>query len=218
MRLSLGWVLFATAHCSGGSTRSVGAGNGSSGSEVTQIASDDAGGGSAIESGDEGGTSVSGDAQVSTVEPDAGAVAGSTADFPIAPLHLAANANAHGEDARVDVELRADGTLYSHGLLLGQISGRRVIAPNGRDLLTVTPEGVFLLNGTATRVRMREAGDILMPNGTVLTFSPEGVPLAIAPDQHSQPGPARVEGFRPELRRTAALLAVIAATVTMPTR
>lgn len=141
-----------------------------------------------------------------------------TGDFEIAPLHLVPTASAHGEDARVDVELRADGALYSHGHVLGQLSGRRVLSPGGREILAVSASGVVSLNGTPTRVRLRDAGEVQLPDGRSLTVAPDGTPVAISADQRRELAPARIEGFRPELQRTALLLAMLAAMVTMPTR
>jgi len=216
------WVIagaLVAAGC-GGSGASIGAGS-STTSGGEHIASGENG----LETGDAGAqTSAIEDSGAQTLATDAGLTSASdagnasvaTTEFPIAPMHLAPTAGAQREDARVDVELRADGTLYSHGHLIGQISGRRVIAPSGRELLSVGADGVVSLDGTATRVRMRDNGDVQMPNGTLLTFSPDGTPLAISTNQQSQPGPARVSGYRPELHRTAALLAVLAATVAMP--
>src|SRR5262249_53714716 len=56
--------------------------------------------------------------------------------FVIVPMHLLPAPTASGENARVDLELRADGMLYSHGQFVGQLSGNRVLGANGREILS----------------------------------------------------------------------------------
>ena len=77
-------------------------------------------------------------------------------------------------------------------------------------------DGTVTLGGTATRIRLSSAGDLTMPDGSTLGFDPEGWPLVSAPGQPARRGPFRLLGLRPEARRTAGLLALIAATVPLP--
>lgn len=147
---------------------------------------------------------------------DTGAIEPAGPRFPIVPMHMRPAAGATGEDTRVDLELRTDGTLYSHGELVGQISGDRVMGLRGREILTVSPDGVVSLHGTATRIRILENGDISMPNGSTLAFGDDGTPLNMIPGQAPRRGLLQLLGFRAEARRTAGLLAIIVATVSLP--
>ena len=153
---------------------------------------------------------------VAQIPVDAGSIALPGPRFPIVPMHLRPAPGATGEDARIDLELRADGTLHSHGEPVGQISGDRVIGAGGREILTVSSDGVVSLHGTATRIRILENGDISMPNGGTLTFGDDGTPLNTVPGQLPRRGLLQMQGFRPEARRTADLLAIIVATVSLP--
>lgn len=131
-------------------------------------------------------------------------------------MRLLPTPDATGYEARVDLELRADGTLYSHGQLVGQIVGDRVVAASGREMLSVEPDGTVVLNGLRTRIRLTEQGDIVRSDGATLSFTHEGIPVRTTPGQAPQPGTMRLQGMRPEARRTAALLALIVATVQLP--
>ena len=207
-------VVGCSAGGGGGTGTGTGTGSGSGGEQnTTQNTFDNDGG--ALEPSDGGGITMATDAGL-TVVADSGStayVAQPGADFPIAAMRLSPTADARNADARVDVELRADGTLYSHGQQFGQLSGRRVISPNGRELLAVAVDGTVSIGGTPTRARMRDDGDTQMPTGAILTFSDDGRPIAIGPNQPREPGPAQGSGFSNERRRTAALLAIIAATI-----
>jgi hypothetical protein len=210
------------ARCgAGGGTAQGGGGSGSSGGEQNVRTNESLGGsgdGGALESADDAATTMAIDAGIAPAADSGSSVTTNVAeqDFPIAPLHLTPTSSARNADAQLDVELRADGTIYSHGQLVGQVSGRRVLSPTGREILAIQTDGTVTVGGTATRVRLRDDGDMQMPTGAILTFTDDGTPVAIGPNQQREEAPMRVIGFRGELRRTAALLAVLAATVAMP--
>jgi hypothetical protein len=131
-------------------------------------------------------------------------------------MHLTPAPGATGENARVDLELRADGTLYSHGQFVGQLSGQRVLDADGHEILTVSPDGGVSVNGRPLQIRLSDAGEIVRSNGATMRFADDGTPLVAAPGQPAQQGPLRLLGFRPEARRTAGLLALLVATVALP--
>jgi hypothetical protein len=136
--------------------------------------------------------------------------------FPIVPMHLVPAPGATGEDAHVDLELRGDGSLYAHGQLFGQLSGDRVLGTDGREILAVAPDGTVTLHGLATRMHVQSDGTISLPNGATLAFEADGAPTMAMPGGQAHRGPARMQGYRPEARSTADLLALIVATVQLP--
>jgi hypothetical protein len=145
-----------------------------------------------------------------------GGLLGEAPRFPIVPMRLTPTFGATGAEARVDLELRADGTLYSHGQPVGQIVGDRVVSTQGREMMAVLPDGTVTLDGTPTRIRLLDSGEIVRPDGATLAFGNDGVPLSTVPGRPPQRGAMQLTGLRPEARRTAGLLALIVATVALP--
>jgi hypothetical protein len=136
--------------------------------------------------------------------------------FLLVPMRLLPVSGASGPEASVDLELRADGTLYSHGQPVGQIVGDRVVSASGREILAVAADGTVTLNGTPTRIRLLDSGEIVRPDGATLSFGDDGVPRSTVPGQPPTRGALQLQGLRPEARRTAGLLALIVATVALP--
>jgi hypothetical protein len=141
-----------------------------------------------------------------------------TVQFRIVPMRLAPAPGASGEDARMDLELRADGTLFSHGQFVGQLSGNRVLGSDGREIIAIAPDGGVSIHGTAVQFRLTDAGEVVRSNGATLRIADDGTPWMTTPSSGQPPerAPLRFTGFRPEARRTAGLLAILAGTVSLP--
>lgn len=150
-------------------------------------------------------------------EPTGGqGVPSSSPRFVVVPMQLVPTPEARGPDARIDLELRANGAFYSHGRFVGQLVDDRVLDASGREILSVASDGTVSLGGTPTHIRLLETGEVTMPNRATLSFSEDGIPMVAAPGQVPRQGHLRLMGLLPEARRTAGLMAIIVATVSLP--
>lgn len=127
--------------------------------------------------------------------------------FPIVPMHLVATDGAHGSATRTDIELRADGSLYVGGQMVGRIAGLRLLDVNGREIFAVidTPQPVTL-QGRRRRVQVADTGALLLDENERIYFDDSG---RVVDDRPHQP-PAwlfmQMQGLRPDTLGTGALM------------
>jgi len=108
-------------------------------------------------------------------------------------------------------ELRADGAIVTkHGDVIARLLPDRVVSPDGKPKIVVTPSGDVVLDPRTPAMHFDGRGALVSPAGDILWVDDVGTPSWVAPG-HGLPAMdgVRFTPFTPAARRTAEVLLII---------